>query len=314
VSCFGNFAERITDDNDYWLIQSDTEFVQARISKIKLQHTKTGLFLGVKKEVSKKEKGRNEVCTSVEGKVSQRVFFFEDNRIDGYYKNNIKDEKIDETVENYLKIGFWEMFVEYHKKMIEDEVKDEVNDEIEKKIEYSSNVWEWPFMKKGILYYISKNRNDKSDNGNSNDKKYNDKSNEKKKIIFLSGNTVNWKISLLIFIFPFIVMINRACKIRDRKFIEFPFMVNYCLSLFLLNFIPYFLVTKETYIHNYFISFYYALILSLHLISKLGNKVLFLLLTISFSCYLHRYNLLGKEMNLEKCKNLGLEDVCMTFE
>ncbi|KAM0675019.1 hypothetical protein GVAV_001358 [Gurleya vavrai] len=246
VSCYGGFKEGNTDENDYWVIKSDTKYVQTRISDLKFLHVKTGNYLGVKTSVTNKNDERHEVYSSGEGAKKYRSFIIEDNRIDEHHRNNTKDKRINDKIQNYDRLPFWEMFREYHMK----------------------------------LYFEKSNENKKNYNVSFKDI-FNIRTKEKKyKFTEMNVNSI---LLLKAIFFPIIAIINKALDIRMKKSTKIPDEIYILFSIFALNLVFSIVKFKSSQI---ILSHFIGSLIGVFLLSKLGENVLIVSIAISVSNYL----------------------------
>lgn len=289
VCCHGSQSIGETDDNDIWIIKSADDQIITRKSEFKLIHPATGLFLGVN---ALPESKRHDVYGSVDGAHKYRYFYFEDNKIDNHFKSSVKEPEIKEKICDYPTPKFFNLLYEYHCKMLSE------NNKINGNRIFASKPWKWIEMQKGILYWNSYYADDKKQGG---------------RIIYFIGNKINWIISNCVFILPFIMLIHNAMRIRGYSKRQCPFILHMALMQFAFNFLPFFLFKRELYLTHYLPAYFYGLLAGLIMISFMGNKILLILLTLSFSHFYRTKSFLGLPMQLDYCNEMGLGDVCQTL-
>lgn len=288
VCCQGSITDE-NDDNHVWIIQSKSEKIKTRESVFSLLHPRTGLYLGV---ISTKNTKRNDVYSSVDGAHKFRYFLFEDNKIDKNYKNSIENDHINEKVYTYKKLPFFMMLYEYHCEMISE------NNKINGERIFASKPHEWIKSQKGILYWNSF---------------YDDEIKKGGRILYLLGNKMNFIISGLALILPFIIIFNHAMFLRGFSKWSCPFIILIAVVQFYFNYLPFFLFSRELYLTHYLPAYYYALISGLFLVSYMGNKVLYIILTISFGIFYQNKGFIGFPVTSEWCHDQKLGEVCNTI-
>lgn len=289
VSCYGGFKREVTDDNDYWIVKSDTQYVMARESIVKLFHVKTGTYLGVN---SNSIEGRHEVYSSMDGAHKFRDFYVEDNKIDDYYYENLPDPRVKDKISGYKPMSFFGMFTEYHQRMIQQNLT------IDSKRSFASKPWEWPFMKKGILYWNSFYAANYKMGG---------------KIIYFTGNHANWAIAFFIFFMPVVLLTNKSMLAKRMTNFKIPFTIELMFWTFVFNYLPLFFLSREMYLHNYLFSYYHALLISLYMLSLLGLKTIHIALTCSFAIYVRNLGLMGVKLCVKRCLFYNLGEICETL-
>ncbi|RVD90905.1 dolichyl-phosphate-mannose O-mannosyltransferase [Tubulinosema ratisbonensis] len=102
-------TEENTDDNDFFQIFFDGEYLQSRNTVFTLKHVTSGKELGVKLD-------KQTVSISSESNISTRKFYIKDCFNDQYFKDNLKNEKVKEKTLFYPSLSFFDRFIEYHQK------------------------------------------------------------------------------------------------------------------------------------------------------------------------------------------------------
>ncbi|KAM0686087.1 Protein O-mannosyltransferase 2 [Conglomerata obtusa] len=272
VSCYGGFREVVTDDNDYWIVQSDTEYVMTRISNFKLLHVKTGTFLGVKTAISINSDERHEVYTSVEGAKQFRNFIFEDNRIDEHHRTTNKDDRIQHKIKNYGKLPFLKKFIEYHSKMLVE--KTDHNDEANRITFKPISI---PFINNYKINEMKKNKN-----------QYND---------YTAINDLNWNISVLVFLLPIVIILNKALFIRFAKGFYVPSAVILLLTVYFINYLKNCFCDDQILISEYIFTNSLALLPSVYLISMFRLRILLIFLSITASSFIISINQVNNQIS-----------------
>jgi dolichyl-phosphate-mannose-protein mannosyltransferase len=298
VSCYGSERENNTDENDYWKIYSDTEYVETRTSHIKLLHVKTGMYMGMRSPNNPLAPNKLEVYTSVEAGHENRYFMVEDNRIEDYFRDEFTDHKTHEKIHSYKKKGFIQKIVEYNKEMYE------TNKTVGGGTSYASSPLEWLLMKKGVLYW-----NSSHEENYDIPRRYNDD-----QVIYLTGNPLIWKTSSLIaLIFPIFGLLNHASKRKYDLYVKIHSLSYFFWLCWMVNYLPFFFMERELYMTHYLFSLYFAIILMGYLISRAGLGCLLLFVSASVASFLKNYPLNGMSLSHEKCVGYGLGDLCETL-
>jgi len=144
--------------------------------------------------------------------------------------------------EEQTKLSFWEKFLELQFKMLITSQENVQNHN------FASDPTEWPFLTRGIAYYISKNSN---------------------KQVHLMGNIVTWYTAslgllgycaLLVF---YLLRRRRLCfDIPNERFDQYVEIGNVLLTGYLLHYIPYFFYDRTLFLHHYLPAYIYKLMLS----------------------------------------------------
>ncbi|CAG0881288.1 unnamed protein product [Darwinula stevensoni] len=174
-----------------------------------------------------------------------------------YTKNQAQKDREREIVLHEMipteptQLTFWEKFLELQITMFL------AGPENPQQHMYMSDPIEWPFLTRGIAYWVSNSSNAQ---------------------IHLLGNVVVWYSGtasimlyggLLVF---YLLRQRRACHdLSQDAWIQFCFVGEVFLGGFLLHFIPYFLVERTLFLHHYFPAFFFKTLLCVALIEHLWH-------------------------------------------
>lgn len=169
-----------------------------------------------------------------------------------------KNDKDKETIESELNshelipeekttLSFWEKFFELQVKMLA------TNQENVKNHNFASDPTEWPFLTRGIAYYIAKDSNNQ---------------------VHLMGNIVIWYTAsacvvlysaLLVF---YLLRRRRLCyDIAEAEFQSYCRAGEVLLTGYLLHYLPYFFYDRTLFLHHYLPAYLYKLMLASYFLS-----------------------------------------------
>ena len=158
-------------------------------------------------------------------------------------------------------LSFWDKFFELQMKMLI------TNQENVQNHNFASDPTEWPFLTRGIAYFIAKDSNNQ---------------------VHLMGNIVIWYtassclllyVALLVF---YLLRRRRLCfDIEDGEFQKFCQAGEVLLVGYLLHYLPFFFYDRTLFLHHYLPAYIYKLMIASYLVSHLhylvsqltGNKV-----------------------------------------
>ncbi|XP_055383708.1 protein O-mannosyltransferase 1 [Condylostylus longicornis] len=145
-------------------------------------------------------------------------------------------------------MSFWKKFIELHNKMLW--YTDQISSHM-----YSSDVLDWPFLNKGIAYWI-----DRDSNGQ----------------IHLLGNILIWysgTISIFIYctlLGLYLIRRRRLCyDLPEIEWLKFTTVGEIFLGGYILNYLPYFFVDRTLFLHNYLPAFLFKLLLLCYVIEHI---------------------------------------------
>lgn len=137
-------------------------------------------------------------------------------------------------------LSFWDKFVELQTKMLwhTDQMQSHM---------YSSEPLEWPFLSKGIAYWVDKGSNAQ---------------------IHLLGNIVIWytgSLSIIAYVSLFVFYLMRRRRfcydLSQEDWDKFLNAGEIFFSGYLIHYLPYFFVERTMFLHNYFPAFLFKILL-----------------------------------------------------
>uniref|UniRef100_A0A336MDJ3 Protein O-mannosyltransferase 1 n=1 Tax=Culicoides sonorensis TaxID=179676 RepID=A0A336MDJ3_CULSO len=215
--------------------QQPNEIWHAITSQVRLIHVTTGLALRFSgKQLPDWGYNQHEVVADKIIDQPDTIWNVEEHR---YTKGSDQKEQMLQMIKEEMiptaptKLSFFQKFIELQMKMMWYADKTGLTHM------YSSEVFEWPLMSKGIAYWVAKDSNAQ---------------------IHLLGNVLIWysgTISLLLYSGLLVFYILRRCRnchdITQDEFSRFTRAGEVFMMGYLLHFLPYFFVERTLFLHNY---------------------------------------------------------------
>lgn len=170
-------------------------------------------------------------------------------------KSTIETELVQHELipEGKTALSFWEKFMEVQFKMLL------TSQENVKNHNFASDPIEWPFLTRGIAYYIAKDSN---------------------KQVHLMGNIVVWyTASLGVFLYSALLVFyllrrRRQCfDIAEAEFRSFCEAGEVLLTGYFLHYIPYFFYDRTLFVHHYLPAYLFKIMLTAFLVSHLYSHL-----------------------------------------
>ncbi|TBU01504.1 dolichyl-phosphate-mannose-protein mannosyltransferase [Hamiltosporidium magnivora] len=280
ATAYGSGSKNMTDENDYWVVECDTEFLQCRTSLLQLKHHMTHSYLGIRKL----ENNTYEAHTSRDGRKGMRNFYIEDNRNEEIHKIS-KDIKSKEKIENYKNLTFFQKFIELNSKIFKQ------TNNLDNKNISTISPWKWLFSIKGSIHYFLKTENYSLDMTNNN-----------KNVLIVPYNILTHVFSSIIAIlFPIFLFFNHISLQRYRKGIFINFFIIFIYISYLFNYLPFIFTSSQFYQTNYLFSLYFSLLLIGISISIFGENLLLIFVISTSFVFFNNLNVNGTIISYEEC-------------
>lgn len=254
-----------------WVIESGGGDVQCKNRDVRLRHRDSERYLGVGRARLKEERVAEygyEVFSTKDGRRERTVLVIDDNSGGG------AEERVQFTPLSPLG-----KLVELNRTMFE------MNDKMTGNHPFSSAPSQWPLHRATVSLWSGATA--EAEDGNKDDSAY----------IYLVGNAPLWRLSALaVLAFPAVAVVKIRLRAREKDFFGL-----FLVAAYLSNYLPYFFMDRERYLHHYLPSLFFSILLFVSVVSAWPRLLCAAAGVLALS-FLLRFPLsVGGAMSYEQC-------------